>query len=113
MELGDYAEAARLLEAVQQLAAHFKAFAAIPKVAELSGRLAGLEVKLISVVLRVQVICCVACACSISGRPELQLHLPSLLWSADEWLRFKSTSVSYTGLWCIVGMKSFAQPGWQ
>ena len=42
--MGDYGEAARLLEAVQQLAAHFKAFASIPKIAELSGRLAGLEV---------------------------------------------------------------------
>ena len=45
VELGDYGEAARLLEAVQQLAAHFKAFASIPKIAELSGRLAGLEVQ--------------------------------------------------------------------
>ena len=43
--MGDYGEAARLLEAVQQLAAHFKAFASIPKIAELSGRLAGLEVR--------------------------------------------------------------------
>lgn len=32
MERGEYAEAARLLEAVQQLAAHFAAFGAVPKV---------------------------------------------------------------------------------
>ena len=42
--MGSYGEAAHLLEAVQQLAAHFRAFASIPKVAELSGRVAGLEV---------------------------------------------------------------------
>ena len=32
VERGEYAEAARLLEAVQQLAAHFAAFGAVPKV---------------------------------------------------------------------------------
>ena len=32
MERGEYAEAARLLEAVQQLAAHFAAFGSVPKV---------------------------------------------------------------------------------
>ena len=31
VERGEYAEAARLLEAVQQLAAHFAAFGAVPK----------------------------------------------------------------------------------
>ena len=32
VERGEYAEAARLLEAVQQLAAHFQAFGSVPKV---------------------------------------------------------------------------------
>ncbi len=32
VERGEYAEAARLLEAVQQLAAHFAAFGSVPKV---------------------------------------------------------------------------------
>ena len=34
VERGEYAEAARLLEAVQQLAAHFQAFGSVPKVLE-------------------------------------------------------------------------------
>ena len=63
VELGDYGEAAHLLEAVQQLAAHFKAFASIPKIAELSGRLAGLEVQLSN---PVQSRCCDYCAISAS-----------------------------------------------
>ena len=36
VERGEYAEAARLLEAVQQLAAHFQAFGSVPKVLLLS-----------------------------------------------------------------------------
>lgn len=32
VERGEYAEAARLLEAVQQLAAHFASFGSVPKV---------------------------------------------------------------------------------
>ena len=51
VEVGNYGEAAHLLEAVQQLAAHFRAFASIPKVAELSGRVAGLEVRPCAVAL--------------------------------------------------------------
>ena len=35
VERGEYAEAARLLEAVQQLAAHFQAFGSVPKVSAL------------------------------------------------------------------------------
>ncbi|KAK9820837.1 hypothetical protein WJX81_002519 [Elliptochloris bilobata] len=46
VERGEYAEAARLLEAVQQLAAHFAAFGAVPKVAELGGRVAALQTSL-------------------------------------------------------------------
>jgi len=38
VERGEYAEAARLLEAVQQLAAHFAAFGAVPKVGTGSAR---------------------------------------------------------------------------
>ena len=43
MEVNEYGEAAHLLEAVQQLAAHFQSFVSIPKVAELSGRVATLQ----------------------------------------------------------------------
>ncbi|CAL5224462.1 g7153 [Coccomyxa viridis] len=46
VERGEYAEAARLLEAVQQLAAHFQAFGSVPKVAELSGRVSALQMSL-------------------------------------------------------------------
>ncbi len=38
VERGEYAEAARLLEAVQQLAAHFRAFGSIPKVGQPSDK---------------------------------------------------------------------------
>lgn len=43
MERNEYGEAAHLIEAVQQLAGHFQSFVAIPKVAELSGRVATLQ----------------------------------------------------------------------
>lgn len=43
VERGDYAEAGNLLEAVQALAAHFAAYAHVPRVAELRGRLGALE----------------------------------------------------------------------
>ncbi len=43
VEMNDYAEAAHLLEAVQQLSAHFQAFVQIPKVAELNGRVSTLQ----------------------------------------------------------------------
>ncbi|CAL8463747.1 g3281 [Coccomyxa elongata] len=46
VERGEYAEAARLLEAVQQLAAHFASFGSVPKVAELSGRVSALQMSL-------------------------------------------------------------------
>jgi Vps53-like, N-terminal len=43
VERNEYGEAAHLIEAVQQLAGHFQSFVAIPKVAELSGRVATLQ----------------------------------------------------------------------
>ena len=43
MEVNEYAEAAHLLEAVQQLSQHFQSFVSIPKVAELGGRLTTLQ----------------------------------------------------------------------
>ena len=43
VERNEYGEAAHLIEAVQQLAAHFHSFVAIPKVAELSTRVATLQ----------------------------------------------------------------------
>ena len=43
MERHEYAEAAHLLEAVQQLSSHFQSYVHIPKVAELKGRLTALE----------------------------------------------------------------------
>ena len=43
VEVNEYAEAARLLEAVQQLSAHFQSFVSIPKVAELGGRVSTLR----------------------------------------------------------------------
>ena len=43
VERNEYREAAHLIEAVQQLAGHFQSFVAIPKVAELSGRVATLQ----------------------------------------------------------------------
>ena len=43
VEVNEYGEAAHLLEAVQQLSQHFQSFVSIPKVAELSGRLATLQ----------------------------------------------------------------------
>jgi len=43
VEVNEYAEAARLLEAVQQLSAHFHSFVSIPKVAELGGRVSMLQ----------------------------------------------------------------------
>ena len=43
VEVNEYAEAARLLEAVQQLSAHFQSFVSIPKVAELGGRVSMLQ----------------------------------------------------------------------
>lgn len=43
MERHEYAEAAHLLEAVQQLSSHFQSYVHIPKVAELKGRLMTLE----------------------------------------------------------------------
>ena len=43
VEVNEYAEAAHLLEAVQQLSQHFQSFVSIPKVAELGGRLATLQ----------------------------------------------------------------------
>lgn len=43
MERHEYAEAAHLLEAVQQLSSHFQSYVHIPKVAELKGRLMALE----------------------------------------------------------------------
>ena len=43
MERHEYAEAAHLLEAVQQLSSHFQSYVHIPKVAELKGRLTTLE----------------------------------------------------------------------
>jgi hypothetical protein len=43
VERHEYAEAAHLLEAVQQLSRHFQSYVHIPKVAELRGRLAALE----------------------------------------------------------------------
>ena len=45
-ERGEYGEAAHLVEAVQQLSAHFQGYASIPKVAELSGRVAALQTSL-------------------------------------------------------------------
>lgn len=42
-ERGEIGEAAHLVEAVQQLSAHFQGYASIPKVAELSGRLQALQ----------------------------------------------------------------------
>ena len=43
VERNEYAECAQLIEAVQQLAGHFQSFVAIPKVAELSARVATLQ----------------------------------------------------------------------
>jgi len=43
VERHEYAEAAHLLEAVQQLSSHFQSYVHIPKVAELKGRLMTLE----------------------------------------------------------------------
>lgn len=43
VEVNEYCEAAHLLAAVQQLSQHFQSFVSIPKVAELSGRLATLQ----------------------------------------------------------------------
>ncbi|EFN54878.1 hypothetical protein CHLNCDRAFT_23940 [Chlorella variabilis] len=43
VERHEYAEAAHLLEAVQQLSSHFQSYVHIPKVAELKGRLTALE----------------------------------------------------------------------
>lgn len=43
VERNEYAESAQLIEAVQQLAAHFQSFVAIPKVAELSTRVTALQ----------------------------------------------------------------------
>ncbi|KAL3139007.1 hypothetical protein ABBQ32_005811 [Trebouxia sp. C0010 RCD-2024] len=43
VERHEYAEAAHLVEAVQQLSMHFQSFAQIPKVAELAGRVATLQ----------------------------------------------------------------------
>lgn len=43
VEAGNFAEAARLVEAVQALAAHFAAYAHVPRIAELRGRLSALE----------------------------------------------------------------------
>lgn len=43
VERNEYAESAQLIEAVQQLAAHFQSFVAIPKVAELSARVIALQ----------------------------------------------------------------------
>ena len=43
VEVNEYAEAAHLLEAVQQLSQHFQSFVSIPKVAELGGRLTTLQ----------------------------------------------------------------------
>jgi Vps53-like, N-terminal len=43
VETNDYAEAAHLVEAVQQLSAHFQAFSQIPKIAELNGRMSTLQ----------------------------------------------------------------------
>ncbi|KAL4452083.1 hypothetical protein ABPG75_007745 [Micractinium tetrahymenae] len=43
VERHEYAEAAHLLEAVQQLSSHFQSYVHIPKVAELKGRLMALE----------------------------------------------------------------------
>ncbi len=45
-ERGEFGEAAHLVEAVQQLSAHFQGYASIPKVAELSGRLQALQASL-------------------------------------------------------------------
>ena len=43
-ERADYGECAQLLEAVQQLATNFEEYASIPKIAELRGRVAALQV---------------------------------------------------------------------
>jgi HEAT repeat protein len=51
-ERSDYAEAAQLLEAVQALAAHFADHGGVPGVAELRGRVAGLEGSLRAAALR-------------------------------------------------------------
>jgi hypothetical protein len=45
-ERGEFGEAAHLVEAVQQLSAHFQGYASIPKVAELSGRVNALQTSL-------------------------------------------------------------------
>lgn len=45
-ERGESGEAAHLMEAVQQLSAHFQGYASIPKVAELSGRVQALQMSL-------------------------------------------------------------------
>lgn len=45
-ERGEFGEAAHLVEAVQQLSAHFQGYASIPKVAELNGRLQALQASL-------------------------------------------------------------------
>lgn len=50
--MNDYGEAAHLLEAVQQLSAHFQSFVSIPKVAELSGRVGTLQKALAANVMR-------------------------------------------------------------
>ncbi|GAB4819166.1 hypothetical protein N2152v2_006212 [Parachlorella kessleri] len=52
VERHEYAEAAHLLEAVQQLSSHFQSYAHIPKVAEIKGRLGTLERSLHINVLR-------------------------------------------------------------
>ena len=46
VERGEFGEAAHLVEAVQQLNAHFQGYAAIPKVAELGGRVHALQTSL-------------------------------------------------------------------
>ena len=53
-ERGEFGEAAHLVEAVQQLSAHFQGYASIPKVAELSGRLQALQASL-QVYFRMQI----------------------------------------------------------
>ena len=45
-ERGEYGEAAHLVEAVQQLSAHFQGYASIPKVSELSHRVQALQTSL-------------------------------------------------------------------
>lgn len=44
-ERHEYGECAQLLEAVQQLAANFEEYSSIPKIAELRGRVAALQVE--------------------------------------------------------------------